>query len=95
MIEDITYNLDKNIITMNKNYFFHNCIKENDSDDALDDALDNLSDDISDKGNIDTEYKDIDTKTNKKNKSIKITSNKIKSEEEKINDLFKSFSMFT
>jgi hypothetical protein len=80
---------------MNKNYFFHNCIKENDSDDDKNNILDDISDDISDEDKIDTEYKDIDIKTNKKNKNIKIKSNKIKSEEEKINDLFKSFSMFT
>jgi hypothetical protein len=34
MVEDISYNLDKNIITMNKEYFFHNCFpnKEDNSD---------------------------------------------------------------
>ena len=72
-IEDINYNLDNSTIYMRKNYQFHN-LKTEDSDE---------SESVSSKesNNIDTEYNDIDPKTNKKtskNKNTKTNSKKKK-----------------
>ena len=44
-IEDITYNLDKDVILMSKKYNFHTCIKKADSDNESIDSLDNLDND--------------------------------------------------
>ena len=95
-IEDINYNLDNGKIYMRKNYQFHN-LKTEDSDE---------SESVSSKesNNIDTEYNDIDPKTNKKtskNKNTKTTGKKEKEKEIEINgnmsnkdidSLFKNFS---
>ena len=90
-IEDITYNLDKNIATMHKNYFFHNSTLNNESDDDIDENnLDILENDV-----VDTEYKNIDSKTNKKLKKNSLNIDKEKTEKENIEDLFKSFSLFS
>jgi len=86
-IEDITYNLDKNIATMNKNYFFHNCTLNNDSDEDIDEN-------ILETEKVDTEYKNIDPKTNKKLKNS-LNADKNKTEKENIENLFKSFSLFS
>ena len=87
-IEDIRYNLDKDVVLMRKTYNFHN-LPINNSDDSSED-----SEYICD---IDTEYKNIDTKTNKKitKKSNKIFDKKTPTEKDKIENLFKSFSMFS
>jgi hypothetical protein len=89
MIEDISYNLDKNVVIMSKNYFFHNiAIKDdNDSDDSK-------GNDIEEKNDVDTNYDDIDPKTNKKKKNIKKIEKKISKEHQDVEDLFKSFSFF-
>ena len=89
MIEDISYNLDKNVVIMSKNYFFHNvAIKD---DNASDDSKGN---DREEKNDVDTNYDDIDPKTNKKKKNIKKTEKKITKEQQDVEDLFKSFSFF-
>ena len=85
MIEDISYNLDKNIVIMRKNYFFHNISIKDDSDEI---------DDIEEKNEVDINYDDIDPKTNKKKKNIKKDEKKISKEHQDVEDLFKSFSFF-
>ena len=93
-IEDITYNLDKTIATMNKNYFFHNCIQNNDSDEDVDEN--NFDDEnILENEKVDTEYKNIDPKTNKKLKKNSLNVDNNKTEKENIENLFKSFSFFS
>jgi len=93
-IEDITYNLDKTIATMNKNYFFHNCIQNNDSDEDIDEN--NFDDEnILEIEKVDTEYKNIDPKTNKKLKKNSLNVDSNKTEKENIENLFKSFSFFS
>jgi len=57
-IEDINYNLDNSVLYMRKNYQFHS-IKTEDSDDSE-------SINSHESNNIDTEYNDIDPKTNRK-----------------------------
>jgi superfamily II DNA or RNA helicase len=90
-IEDITYNLEKNIATMHKNYCFHEGLSTDDSDDENIHNIDN--EDIYE--NIDTEYKNIDPKTNKKlKKSIKNKDN-FDTEKDNIENLFQSFSLFS
>ena len=96
-IEDITYNIDKNIATMNKNYFFHNCTTNNDSEEDIDE---NIFDDenILETEKVDTEYKNIDPKTNKKHKKNSLNNvnkDNNKTEKENIENLFKSFSLFS
>ena len=59
-IEDITYNLDKDVITMNKNYFFHNCKTNSDSEDSD-------KDDIDDKNNKKPSKNEKIEKTEKEN----------------------------
>ena len=83
-MEDISYNLDKNVVTMNKNYYFHNCVIKDDSSD----------DNIEENNEVDINYDDIDPKTNKKKKNIKKPQKKIVKESENIEELFKSFSFF-
>jgi superfamily II DNA or RNA helicase len=90
MMEDISYNLDKNVIIMSKNYFFHNIAIKDDSDE-IDNSEEN---DIKEKNNVDTNYDDIDPKTNKKKKNIKKDEKKISKENQDVEDLFKSFSFF-
>jgi superfamily II DNA or RNA helicase len=88
MMEDISYNLDKNVVIMSKNYFFHNiAIKDDDSDDSK-------GNDKEEKNEVDTNYDDIDPKTNKKKKTIKKGEKKITKEHQDVEDLFKSFSFF-
>ena len=83
-MEDICYNLDKNVVTMSKNYYFHNCVIKDDSSD----------DNIEENNEVDINYDDIDPKTNKKKKNIKKPEKKIVKESENIEELFKSFSFF-
>ena len=85
MIQDITYNLDKNTILMNKNYFFHNCVKVDDTDSDKDDEI-KLS-------NIDTEYNDIDPKTNKRIVNQKQQKQQ-KQQDEEVENLFKKMLLF-
>ena len=93
-IEDITYNVDKNIATMNKNYFFHNCAPNNDSDEDIDEN--NFDDEnILETEKVDTEYKNIDPKTNKKLKKNILNEDKEITEKKNIENLFKSFSLFS
>jgi superfamily II DNA or RNA helicase len=82
-IKDIFYNLDNNIITMNKEYSFHNCIINEDDSDGSD------KEDLKNDEEIDTEYNNIDPKTNKK----KDTRNKI--EKNDVDEMFKQFSLFS
>jgi superfamily II DNA or RNA helicase len=88
MIEDICYNLDKNVVIMSKNYFFHNIAIKDDSDDE------NEGNNLKEKNEVDTNYDDIDPKTNKKKKTIKKEEKKISKENQDVEDLFKSFSFF-
>ena len=90
MMEDISYNLDKNVVIMSKNYFFHNIAIKDDSDE-IDNSEEN---DREEKNNVDTNYDDIDPKTNKKKKNIKKDEKKITKEHQDVEDLFKSFSFF-
>jgi superfamily II DNA or RNA helicase len=90
MIEDISYNLDKNVVIMSKNYFFHNIAIKDDSDEIDD----NEGNDREEKNEVDINYDDIDPKTNKKKKNIKKNEKKISKEHQDIEDLFKSFSFF-
>jgi superfamily II DNA or RNA helicase len=96
-IEDIMYNLDNSIVTMNKNYFFHNCFNDNSSD--SENSTINLNDEDDSKYEVDTEYKNIDPKTNKLNKNSKkiatSTTNKKKDDNINVENMFKQFSMFT
>ena len=85
MIQDITYNLDKNTILMNKNYFFHNCVKVDDTDSDKDDEI-KLS-------NIDTEYNDIDPNTNKRIVNQKQQKQQ-KQQDEEVENLFKKMLLF-
>ncbi len=84
-IEDICYNLDKNVIIMRKNYYFHNCIIKDDNDE---------NNDIEENHEVDINYDDIDPKTNKKKKNIKKPEKKISKEDQDVENLFKSFSFF-
>jgi len=92
-IKDIYYNLDKNIITMNKEYSYHNCIISGDeSDNSVDEDLTSKKHD-----KIDTEYNNIDPKTNKKCKKIILNTKDIKDKVEKndVDEIFKQFSLFS
>jgi len=89
-IKDIYYNMDNDIITMNKEYSYHNCNINEDSDGSIDGDL--KSEQI-----VDTEYNNIDPKTNKKCKKI-ITNIKDGKDEVKKNDvdeMFRQFSLFS
>jgi superfamily II DNA or RNA helicase len=90
-VTDIFYNLDHSIIEKKKNYHYH-MFTVNSSDEEISDDVD---DDIAE---VDTEYKDINPKTNKKiisktpkKKSINLDELKPK----EIDNLFKQFSFFT
>ena len=87
MVEDITYNLDKDMITFRKNYFFHNCFPD-------DKQHGEQSDEQSDEQSYEENELDSDKQTDSKKTKI-VKSDKIKSEKEKIEDLFKSFSCFS
>ena len=65
-VKDINYDVDKCIKGMEKNYMFYNCKDNNDSDLAESDE------------SIDTEYNNINPKTNMKNKNITKNNNIIK-----------------
>jgi len=97
-IEDINYNLDNGSIYMRKNYQFHNLKTSNEDSDESESINSQENNDI------DTEYNDIDPKTNKKTtkKSINKTTNKKKEIEingnmsnKDIDNLFKNFSFST
>jgi len=90
-ISDITFNLDKNVILYTKEYPFHNFIKlDGSSDEECLDCIDD-NEKIDEVSNIDTEYNDIDPKTNKKNSKKKIEKAKL-SEKEEAEKLFNLFS---
>jgi superfamily II DNA or RNA helicase len=99
-IEDISYNLDSDKITMRKEYSFHNCFNDVSSDEDVDNDEEN--DDEQHISRIDTEYNDINPKTNKKvknivNKSIEKTGKKVinLNDEKDVKNLFNSFSLFS
>ena len=92
-ISDISYNLDNDYVTMNKDYFFHNNFDE-DSDNSMECLNDDNNDNTLDLDIVDTEYNNIDVKTNKKLKNI-VNKKKIMTEKENIDNLFKSFSCFS
>ena len=77
-IQDISYNLDNNTVKITKNYFFHNCITNNDSDS---DENINISED-----EIDTEYTNINSKTNQKIRKNTKNKDKPKDENKKLNE---------
>jgi hypothetical protein len=100
-IEDININIETNNIKFTKKYDFHNTQNQND-----DDSQDNITCDSDDNCNskskktskIDTEYNDINPKTNKKvnSKFIKNKEESVESVKKRdINDLFNSISLFT
>ena len=85
-IEDITYNLDKNVITLRKNYAFHKNFNDSESDDDNEES----------NYKVDTEYDNIDPKTNKAYKKIiKKDNGTVEKEEVNVENMFKNFSMFT
>jgi len=86
-IEDISYNLDTSTITMTKGYFFHNCFGDEESNSDKEDL------DKEESIEIDTEYNDINPKTNKRGK--KIIKNEVKPKGDDFDKLFNSFSMFS
>ena len=89
-IKDIYYNLDKNIITMNKEYSFHNCIINDDDSDGSE------KEDLKSNEIVDTEYNNIDPKTNKRcKKIISKTDSKDKVEKNDVDEMFKQFSLFS
>jgi superfamily II DNA or RNA helicase len=69
-IDDIQYDLDKLKLGITKSYSFHNCKNSSSESDIDDLSIDEIE--------IDTEYKNIDPKTNKKikNEKNKITNKK-------------------
>lgn len=77
IIEDITFNLNRGVISFTKKYFFHS----HDSDNE------NEENEI-----VDTEYTNIDTKTNKKIKNKKTILIKKDDEKNEIENMFKKFS---
>jgi hypothetical protein len=100
-IEDITYNLDKSVITMNKNYCFHQNLTE--SDDSEEDNNNNVINLNDDEDNfIDTTYSDINPKNSTKIKNYKKKVNKKNSENDElildsnidVDKIFKKFSLF-
>jgi len=86
-IEDISYNLDTSTITMTKGYFFHNCFGDEESNSDKEDLEKEESIEI------DTEYNDINPKTNKRGK--KIIKSEVKPKGDDFDKLFNSFSMFS
>jgi superfamily II DNA or RNA helicase len=103
-IEDVSYNLDSDKVTMRKEYSFHNCFNDVSSDeDVTIDADNDTENDEEQQHNsgIDTEYNDIDSKTNKRvkkiiNKSMEKNGKKVinLNDEKDIKSLFQSFSLF-
>ena len=60
MVEDLSYNLDKSIITMNKKYFFHNCLPNEDeenNDEETENIKVNNKDIINKNNDIDNMFK--------------------------------------
>ena len=94
-IEDITYNLDKSVITMNKNYCFHQNLTESD-DSEEDNNVINLNDD--EDNFIDTTYSDINPKNSTKIKNYKKTKKTIIDENDEknidVDKIFKKFTLF-
>ena len=99
-VQDIKYNIDTGTILNTRNYRYHlnNKKCKNGSDNETEESLDSIDDDdINNNIVIDTEYNNIDPKTNKKIVNKKKSLNKKEEKEEKepnIDQLFKSFSMF-
>jgi superfamily II DNA or RNA helicase len=103
-VQDIKYNIDTGIILNTRNYRYHLIQKSKGKtkcgiDDETEESLDSID---NDDNNIiiDTEYNNIDPKTNKKilNKKVLDKDKDIKTQDAKkepnIDQLFKSFSMF-
>ena len=104
-IEDVSYNLDSDKVTMRKEYSFHNCFNDVSSEEDAynDEENDNDENNKEQKysSGIDTEYNDIDSKTNKRvkkivNKSMEKNGKKVinLNDEKDIKSLFQSFSLF-
>ena len=90
-VTDISYNLDKKIVTFQKNYFYHNCTTKNEKDSSDEDSDNPNDEDIE----IDTDYNNIDSKSNKPIKGKRNNVTKKDSTKKDIDNLFKSFSMFS
>jgi superfamily II DNA or RNA helicase len=98
-IEDININIETNNIKFTKKYEFHkNQDDDNNQENVTYDSDDNCNSNSKKTSKIDTEYNDINPKTNKKVNS-KFIKNKEESEEsvkkKNINDLFNSISLFS
>ena len=98
-VQDIKYNIDTGTILNTRNYRYHlnNKKCKNGSDNETEESLDSIDSDDTNNIVIDTEYKNIDPKTNKKianKKMLDNTINKDIKKEPNIDQLFKSFSMF-
>jgi superfamily II DNA or RNA helicase len=94
-VKDFFYNLEKNTIVMEKDYFYHNCLVNENSDSSDLEDIQNGS-----KIEVDTNYDNIDVLTNKKIKKNNVIIEKSrylqkKDEENNFNNLFKSVSMFS
>jgi superfamily II DNA or RNA helicase len=101
-IEDVSYNLDSDKITMRKEYSFHNCFNDVSSDEEAENDADIDDEEQQPNSGIDTEYNDINPKTNKKvkkiiNKSVEKNGKKVinLNDEKDIKSLFQSFSLFS
>ena len=106
-VQDIKYNIDTGTILNTRNYRYHLIQKskgtgkgktkcESDEENT-DESLESIDDDTDNNtNNIDTEYTNIDPKTNKKIVTKKIQDKKIQDKKEpNIDQIFKSFSMFS
>jgi hypothetical protein len=97
-IEDININIETNNIKFTKKYDFHNN-QDDDNDNNQCVAYDSDDNSKSKKtSKIDTEYNDINSKTNKKvnSKFIKNKEESVESVKKRdINDLFNSISLFS
>jgi superfamily II DNA or RNA helicase len=94
-VKDFFYNLEKNTIVIEKDYFYHNCLVNENSDSSDLEDIQNGS-----KIEVDTNYDNIDVLTNKKIKKNNVIIEKSrylqkKDEENNFNNLFKSVSMFS
>ena len=100
-IEDININIETNNIKFSKKYDFHNNQDDNNNQDNIiydSDDNDNSCSKSKKTSKIDTEYNDINPKTNKKvnSKFIKNKEESIESVKKKnIDDLFNSISLFS
>ena len=99
-VQDISYNIDTGTILNTRNYRYHlikkskgKCSDDDEDNENTEDSLESIDNNIE----IDTEYNNIDQKTNKKIVSKKISEKnkkEDKNKEQNIDQLFKSFSMF-